>query len=366
MLSGCTSPTDSTRGNTLDSEAQSIVLGLEEAVAFTSTRAFPTASGTAAVFNAAEIYLMDPNCMMTAECPRRLTENTVGDLFPALSPNGKLVVFDSNRLRDQPAGEKLNVSDLFLMTSNGSTDQTHLVRGGSPTWSPDGKYIAYHASASGTGQPIKGDPGAATIDSDIFIAKVGELLEGVAEPKNITHDPAAVDDDPDWSPDGRTILFTSHSVADNQINSSTAEIYKISADGSGEPERLTRNTEEERAPTWSPDGAKIAFMCRKGGPIVLEIPTTFEICVMNPDGTGVTRLTDNTMPDLTPTWSLDGGQIMFHRAVAGVNQLFVMNSTLGEDGSPPVATQVTNTAAAPVAGHNLFANWGHARIHFSD
>jgi Tol biopolymer transport system component len=88
---------------------------------------------------------------------------------------------------------------------------------------------------------------------------------------------------------------------------------------------------------------------------------------MNADGTGVTQLTVNDgIPDLTPTWSMDGRQIMFHRAVAGINQLFVINSTLNENGSPPVATQVTNTAAAPVAGHNLFANWGYARIHFSD
>jgi hypothetical protein len=37
-----------------------------------------------------------------------------------------------------------------------------------------------------------------------------------------------------------------------------------------------------------------------------------------------------------------------------------------QNGSPPFATQVTNIAGALVAGHNLFANWGYARIHFSD
>jgi hypothetical protein len=57
---------------------------------------------------------------------------------------------------------------------------------------------------------------------------------------------------------------------------------------------------------------------------------------------------------------------MFHRAVERINQLFVMNSTLNENGSPPVATQVTNITGALVAGQNLFANWGYARIHFSD
>jgi hypothetical protein len=40
------------------------------------------------------------------------------------------------------------------------------------------------------------------------------------------------------------------------------------------------------------------FSCRIGGGT-----TTFELCVMNADGTGLVRLTDNAVPDLTATWS---------------------------------------------------------------
>ncbi len=119
----------------------------------------------------------------------------------------------------------------------------------------------------------------------------------------------------------------------------------IDATGAGPPVPLTDNLEEERAPTWSPDGARICFMCRRGGP-------DFEICVMNADGTGQVQLTDNAVGDFTPTWSPDGARIMFHRPVAGRFQLFLMNA----DGTGQV--QLTSTA-----GLNLFPNWGELRVH---
>src|SRR5262249_8352625 len=244
--------------------------------------------------------------------------------------------------------------------------QTRLTQGSSATWSPDGKYIAFHASASGNtcsepvppseftpGCPIKVDPGAATWDSDIFIGKVGDLLEGV-EPTNMTfEDPRVfINDDPDWSPDGQKIVFTRHNVNDNHNNSITAEICVLDLEiPDAAPQCfLSDNNEEERAPAWSPDGTKIAYMCRSGGP-------DFEICVMNSDGGGILQLTNNIMVgDLTPTWipSADGDpnndKIVFHRAVAGRPQLFVMNA----DGTGQ--TQLTHTQ-----GINLFANWGVVR-----
>jgi Tol biopolymer transport system component len=194
------------------------------------------------------------------------------------------------------------------------------------------------------GLPIKGDPGAATFDSDIFVVNVDDALSGAATRRNITNSPDAIDDDADWSPDGQKIAFTSHSVSDNQLNSVTAEIYAISPYG-GPLERLTDNTEEERAPSWAPDGSKICYMCRHGGP-------DFEICVMNADGAGQTQLTNNSTLDATPTWSPDGSQIVFHRTVGGLNQLFVMN---------PDGTGETQLTSPP--GHNVFAIWGELRVH---
>ena len=320
---------------------------LVSTIAFTSTRDVPNPASPGEQFNAAEIYLIDPD----GSNPRRLTYNLDGDGFPVLSPGGKELVFDSNRERVE--GEALNTSDLFVMDL-GSGAELKLARGSSATWSADGKDVAYHASASGTGVPLRTDPGSATVDSDIFVLNVDDSLLGLAQPVNLTNSDTEVDDDPDWSPvlgvnelgePVERIVFTSHPMTDDALNPNNsvhAEIYVMDTDGTNRV-RLTDNLEEERGPAWSPDGTRIVYSARKNGP-------DFEVCVMNADGTNVVQLTNNTVGDLTPTWSPDGTQIVFHRLVAGRFQLFVMNA----DGTN--LHQITSSA-----GGNLLANWGVLR-----
>src|SRR5262245_58991021 len=231
---------------------------LRSAIAIVSTRHNPTARTLEELFNAAEIYLIDPD----GSNARRLTDNApFGDGFPALSPDRKKVVFDSNRERDllSVPPEPLNTSDLFVMEVADALDgalggESHLVRGSSATWSPDGKHIAYHASQSGVGLPIDPTPGAATTDSDIFVLNVDDFLAGILEEINLTNDGAGeagsgrgIDDDADWSPDGEKIVFTSHPSTDHPtqtpFDKPHAEIYVMNADGTGRL-RLTFNTEE--------------------------------------------------------------------------------------------------------------------------
>src|SRR4030095_2514368 len=136
-------------------------------IAFVSSRHQPSADPEFDMSHSTEIYLMDGDGTNV----RRLTDNSYGDWFPSISPDGKTIVFDSNRLRTE--GEPRNTSDLFLMNTDG-TEQTHLIRGSSATWSRDSKSLAYHASASGAGKPIAIFPGSATHDSDIFVMRLGK------------------------------------------------------------------------------------------------------------------------------------------------------------------------------------------------
>ncbi|MGB7069086.1 MAG: hypothetical protein WBD22_06290 [Pyrinomonadaceae bacterium] len=269
-------------------------------IAFVSTRDQEGPGETTAdLYLATEIYLMD----MDGRNPRRLTNNKVSDLYPNLSPDGRRIVFESGRLRSK--GDPDNLSDLFIMNADGTT-QRHLVRGSSATWSPDGKHIAYHASASGRGTMNRTNPGSATSDSDIFVLNVDEFLKGKAKPRNLTNNSDTVDEDADWSPDGKTIAFTRYGVKESHANTTSTEMFLIDALGKEKPRRLTNNLEEERGPAWSSDGKQIAFMSKAVG-------SHFQPCVMNVDGTGFRALT--TKPGRSVQWSPDGKRIIFHRDV---------------------------------------------------
>jgi len=310
-----------------------------------------------------EVYLMNPDGTNV----RRLTQNTDGDGFGALSPDGRKIVFDSNRNRADylsPCGPtSVFVSDLFLMDGAGGEQTLVRSASSSATWSPDSKEIAFHASASGLGCPSRTDPGAAATDSDIFVANLDDLLTGIEQPLNVTNTPDKIDDDADWSPTARKLVYTAHDVGDDIPSgqgalSNSAELYVTKTDGSDRT-ALTRNTFEERAPAWSPSGGRIVYSCRIGGGAA-----DFEICLINADGTGAVQLTNNTVADLTATWSPDGQQVVFQRPVLGQgNQLFTMPPSLNQDGTLPTATQRTFSppGISPPAV-NLLANWGELRV----
>ncbi|HEX9641436.1 MAG TPA: hypothetical protein VGB13_08990 [Candidatus Krumholzibacteria bacterium] len=128
---------------------------------------------------------------------------------------------------------------------------------------------------------------------------------------------------PAWSRDGRTIVFVSW-------RDGNGEVYAMDADGGG-PRNLTQHPAKDVRPAWSPDGRRIAFVSRRDG--------NYEVYVMNADGSGKRNLTRDRARDVFPTWSPDGRRIAFLRARLysnrvrglGVNRfhgyhLYVMNA----------------------------------------
>jgi len=86
------------------------------------------------------------------------------------------------------------------------------------------------------------------------------------------------------------------------------QVYVMNADGTG-LERLS--DVESEYPTWSPDGAKIAFASYVGGTTAFGDPN-YDLFVMDADGTHETNLTnDPESYDMYPTWSPDGEWIAF-------------------------------------------------------
>jgi Tol biopolymer transport system component len=165
-----------------------------------------------------------------------------------------------------------------------------------PTWSPDGRRIAFTSFRNGRGE-------------------IYAMNANGRQQRRLTRNPAH-DDHPAWSPDGRRIAFSS-------TRSGNFEIFVMNADGS-RTTRLTRSQGNDYLPTWSADSSRIAWASYRDG--------NAEIYVMNADGTDQRRLTNSPRADTSPDWAADG-RIAFVSTRNGINfNAYVMN----QDGSKVV------------------------------
>ena len=205
----------------------------------------------------------------------------------------------------------------------------------SPSWSPDGKRIAFMSDRDGHFNMPGGLPAY-----EIYVMDA----DG-GNQQNLTNDP---NDDwsPSWSPDGKRIVFNSDRDGNREGNRNNDEIYVMDADG-GNQRRLTDNDFYDTHPSWSPDGERIAFASRRDGHFIGEFGLSSEIYVMDADGKNTRRLTNNRNSDWSPSWSPDGKWIAFSADRKGddVNyQIYVMDADGGnlqkltnnrvDDGSP--------------------------------
>jgi Tol biopolymer transport system component len=86
-------------------------------------------------------------------------------------------------------------------------------------------------------------------------------------------------------------------------------------------------TAREAGATFSGEDGRIVFASnRTTGEGVVNPEGDFEIFTMNPDGTGLTQLTENAAFDFDPEWSGDGKRIAFESNRDGFSEIFVMNA----------------------------------------
>ena len=116
---------------------------------------------------------------------------------------------------------------------------------------------------------------------------------------------------PSWSPDGSKLAF----VSDVDGN---PDIWVVDIDGSNVT-NLTQEKAKDHSPAWSPDGAWIAFAS-------LRDSRYWELYVMRPDGSDVQRLTWwEDASDLSPAWSPDGTRLAFASKRDGNWEIYTMD-----------------------------------------
>jgi Tol biopolymer transport system component len=218
------------------------------------------------------------------------------------SPDGKRVAFEGD-----PNGD--GNLEVFVM----NTDGTNLIQLTDspawdywPDWFPNGKQIAFTSFRDGS-------PRIYVMNAD------GSDQHVVTDPDDFEFGSVQ----PNVSSNGKQIVF----LRNRQFEDPT--IWTIDVDGRNLTELTPPGPHADLDPQFSPNGKQIVFASNRGG--------TFEIYVMNADGSDVAQLTTSAGGDFNPTFSPDGRQIAWGKQRFGSGDIWIMN----RDGSGQV--NVTNS-----------------------
>ena len=231
--------------------------------AFNTQIAYVTTSGSAKnksyTLLVADSDGYNPQTILTSDQPL---------MSPSWSPDGRQLAYVSF--------EKKSAEIYIQEVATGSRRKLASFKGinGAPAWSPDGRQLALTLSRDG--------------NPEIYImdAASGAL-------RRLTNR-AAIDTEPAWTPDGRSIIFTSD-------RGGSPQLYRVPVSG-GKAERLTFEGKYNAGADISPDGRKIAMVHGNGG--------NYRIAVLDLDSGLLRVLTDGPL-DESPSFSPNGSMIIY-------------------------------------------------------
>jgi len=262
---------------------------------------------------------------------RQLTSppaGTTGDYYPAFSPDGKQLAF--------ARADSFSATDLYVLPLSGKGEPRRLTFDGLTiaglTWTPDSREIIFSSRRGGSVYSLWRI--AATGGVPKQVSALGEDLVSPAMARNSNRlaYTRALDDmniwsialdasgratsqaplitstfrdsDPDYSPDGRKIAFTSGRAGGFGI-------WVSNSDGSNPQLLFDGGPYVTGSPRWSPNGRRIAFDSRSNDPANAGKPN---IWVISAEGGQLQRLTTDPAGGVAPSWSQDGRWVYFASA----------------------------------------------------
>ncbi len=301
---------------------------------------------------------------------RPLAAGTGDHMSPRWSPDGRRLAFVSTAEGGAPQMFVRWMDSGQTVRVTGLADSPQAL-----AWSPEGRRIAYLMSVPDEGPKLGSAPpkpeGAdwarplEIIDKVTYRADGGGYLkpgfdkiflvdaDGGA-PRQLTFG-AYHDGAPEWTPDGRAILFSALRTADWEMTARDSEIYRLDL-ASGAIAALTSRKGPDLAPDVSPDGRQIAFLGFDDSPKAFE---QTNIYVMDASGGPARRVApglDRSIDQIQ--WSADGRSLLAAYEEAGA----VTVARIGLDGSVrPITRDVADSGFdRPYAGGGFSAARGGA------